>query len=170
MATKPDPNADPNEGVSFNMTPMIDVVFQLIIFLMLANDMSRKEIEDLNLPEAMHATEDKGEKEKYRVIVNLLKPEKPGQPPILKIRGEQIYDLAVFQQKIKPDADRQREDEQPHASELYVLIRADRDARWQDVQWVMQALAEPQANLRVYKMQFATHNPQPDLDAGPPEK
>ena len=57
MAERPDPNADPIEGIGFNMTPMIDVVFQLIIFLMLANDMSRKEIEDLLLPDAVHATE-----------------------------------------------------------------------------------------------------------------
>ena len=166
MATKPNPNADPNEGVGFNMTPMIDVVFQLIIFLMLANDMSRKEIEDLNLPEALHASEDKGEKEKYRIIVNLLKPDRPGDPPVLKFKGEEIHDLAVFQQKVKPFADQNREEEQPRASELFVLIRADRDARWQDVQWVMQTLADPIANLRIYKMQFATHNPQPEHRTG----
>ena len=146
-------------SATFNMTPMIDVVFQLIIFLMLANDMSRKEIEDLELPEAMHASEDKGEKEKYRVIVNLLKSDVPGAPPTLKVKGQEMT-ITEFQQFIKPDADRNREPEQPHASELYILLRADRKSRWQDVQWVMQSLADP--GLKVYKLQFATHNPQPD--------
>ena len=159
MATKPNPNADPNEGVGFNMTPMIDVVFQLIIFLMLANDMSRKEIEDLELPEAVHASEDKGEKEKYRIIVNLLVNDKPGAPPMLKVKGQEM-DLDVFKQFIRPEADRNREPDGPRASELFILIRADRKSRWQDVQWVMQACADPA--LRIYKLQFATHNPQPD--------
>jgi biopolymer transport protein ExbD len=155
MAKKPSGDEDPNEGVSFNMTPMIDVVFQLIIFLMLANDMSRKEIEDLTLPSAFHADEDKGEKEKYRLIVNLLRSE-TGGPPTLKVRGEDM-DLAKFAQLLRPEADRIREPDGPKASELFVLIRADKNSRWQDVQWVMQACADP--GIRVYKLQFATTNP-----------
>lgn len=154
MAKAKEPD-DPNDGIGFNMTPMIDVVFQLIIFLMLANDLSRKEIEDLTLPDAFHATEDKGEKEKQRVIVNLLRNE-GGQPPTLKVKGQEM-DLTTFQQFLFPIADRFREEEQPRASEVYVLIRADRKSRWQDVQWVMQACADPK--LKVYKLQFATTNP-----------
>ena len=153
--TKPTGKEDPNEGIGFNMTPMIDVVFQLIIFLMLANDMSRKEIEDLVLPEAFHASEDKGEAEKYRIIVNLLRDDKGGMPT-LKCKGMEM-DLVAFQQFIRPEADRSREPDGPRASELYILIRADKNSRWQDVQWVMQACADPA--IRVYKLQFATTNP-----------
>ena len=142
--------------LEINMTPMIDVVFQLIIFLMLANDLSRKEIEDLALPDAFNGKEDKGDKEKQRLIVNLLKAEKPGAPPTLKVKGMEM-DLATFQQFLFPIADRYREEEQPRASEVYVLIRADKKARWQDVQWVMQACADPK--IKVYKLQFATTNP-----------
>ncbi len=158
MAEKPDPNADPNEGIGFNMTPMIDVVFQLIIFLMLANDMSRKEIEDLVLPEAMNAAEDMGDKEKSRLIVNLMKAE-DGGPPLLKVKGNEM-DLAAFAQFLAPFADQSREDEQPRASDLFILIRADRRSRWQDVQWVMQVCADPK--IRVYKLQMATHRTQAD--------
>lgn len=146
---------DPTEGVEMNMTPMIDIVFQLIIFLMLANDLSRKEIEDLTLPDALHASEDKGEKEKYRLIVNLLKDEGGGAPK-LKVRGVEM-DLNVFQQILRPEADRNREQDGPKASELYVLVRADKDTRWQDVQYIMQACADP--GIRVYKLQFATTDP-----------
>jgi biopolymer transport protein ExbD len=142
-------------GVEMNMTPMIDIVFQLIIFLMVANDMSRKEIEDLNLPQARFATEDKGEKEKYRIIVNLLRNEKKNQPD-LKVKGRDM-DLVQFQQFLKPEADRNREPDGPKASELYVLIRADKSSRWQDVQWVIQACCDP--GIRVYKLQFATEDP-----------
>jgi biopolymer transport protein ExbD len=156
MATKPAADADPSEGIGFNMTPMIDVVFQLIIFLMLANDMSRKEIEDLNLPDALHGQEDKGLNEKQRVIVNLLKNE-TGGPPTLKVKGIEM-NLDQFQQFLEPLARMHLEEEPPHASEVYVLIRADRGSRWQDVQWVMQACANEK--IKIYKMQFATTNPE----------
>jgi biopolymer transport protein ExbD len=143
------------EGLEMNMTPMIDIVFQLIIFLMLANDLSRKEIEDLELPVTLHASEDKGDKEKYRIIVNLLKNE-GDRPPTLKVKGMEM-DLAAFQQFLRPEADRNREPDGPKASELYILVRADTHSRWQDVQWVMQACADP--GIRVYKLQFATTKP-----------
>ena len=141
--------------VEMNMTPMIDIVFQLIIFLMLANDLSRKEIEDLELPAALHAREDQGLNEKYRLIVNLLKNERGG-PPIFKVRGEEM-DLVGFQQILKVEADRNRENDAQRASELFVLVRADKGSRWQDVQWVMQACCDP--GIRVYKLQFATEDP-----------
>jgi len=146
--------------IGMNMTPMIDIVFQLIVFLMIANDMSRKEIEELNLPAALHAQEDKGDREKYRIIVNLLKNPKGG-PPALKVKGQDM-DLAIFQQFLKAEADRNREPDGPKASELFVLIRADRESRWQDVQWVMQACADP--TIRVYKLQFATEDPNKALE------
>ena len=154
MAKKFDPDSL-LEGTEMNMTPMIDIVFQLIIFLMLANDLSRKEIEDLELPEAIHASEDKGDKEKYRIIVNLLKNE-GDQLPTLKVKGMEM-NLDTFKQFLRPEADRNREPDGPKASELYVLVRADTHSRWQDVQWVMQACADPQ--IRVYKLQFATTKP-----------
>jgi biopolymer transport protein ExbD len=141
---------------SFDMTPMIDIVFQLVVFLMIANDMSRKEIEDLALPSAAHGTEDKGINEKRRVIVNLLKNE-GGGPPTLKVRGEDM-DLDKFKQYLQPEAEMSREPDGPRASELFILIRADKGSRWQDVQWVMQACADPK--IRVYKLQFATYNPE----------
>jgi biopolymer transport protein ExbD len=155
MASKRSGEEPDFTGVEMNMTPMIDIVFQLIIFLMIANDMSRKEIEDLTLPTALHAQEDKGLNEKYRLIVNLLKNERGG-PPALKVKGQDM-DLAVFQQFLKSEADRNRENDAVRASELYVLVRADKDSRWQDVQWLMQACADP--GIRVYKLQFATEDP-----------
>ena len=41
-----------NTPPELDMTPMIDVVFQLIIFFMLITDMSQKELEELYLPKA----------------------------------------------------------------------------------------------------------------------
>lgn len=147
---------DKTDVQSFDMTPMIDIVFQLVVFLMIANDMSRKEIEELSLPAALHGTEDKGVNEKRRVIVNLLADPKGGVPT-LKVRGEEM-DLDKFKQYLAPEADVLREKDSARASELFVLIRADAKTRWQDVQWVMQSFADPK--IKVYKLQFATTNPE----------
>ncbi len=149
------PVENDTSDLEMNMTPMIDVVFQLIIFLMLANDLSRKEIEELKLPPAANAQEDKGQGEQHRVIVNLIAG-KNGGPPRLKVKGKE-YDLRGFTQFITPLALKYKEPEPPNASELFVLIRADKDARWQDVQWVMQVCADP--NIKIYKLQFATEDP-----------
>jgi len=147
--------ADPADaaGVAINLTPMIDVVFQLLVFLMIANDVSRREIEDLDLPSAPTATQDEGGER--RLIVNLLRSGRDG-PPSLRVRGADT-DLAGFRQVLKSEADREREDDATRTSRLSVLIRADRDSRWQDVQWVIQACADP--DVRVHRLQFATEDP-----------
>ena len=55
-----------------NLTPLIDCTFQLIIFFILVNDMSQRELEVLTLPRAPTvAIEDKGE-DKTRLVVNIV--------------------------------------------------------------------------------------------------
>ena len=58
------------ENVGFNMTPMIDIVFQLIIFLMLATEISQIELADLILPKASDGIVDRNP-DKDRLIVNI---------------------------------------------------------------------------------------------------
>jgi biopolymer transport protein ExbD len=135
-----------------NMTPMIDIVFQLIVFLMVANDLSRRDIEDLDLPRAVHAFETCGAPDP--LVVNLL-PGGPDLAPALRVRGRDM-DLAEFRRFLRPEADRLRADA-GGASDLPVLIRADRASRWQDVQRVMQACAD--RDIRVRSIQFATEDP-----------
>jgi biopolymer transport protein ExbD len=147
MARKPGADEDPSEGIGFNMTPMIDVVFQLIIFLMLANDMSRREIEELDLPAARQGQEDLGT-ERSRVIVNLLRNVgDPGGTPTLLVKGVET-DLDGLRHAVACLA-------AARPGETCVLIRADRASRWQDVQWVMQALAAE----GIHRLQFAVHDP-----------
>lgn len=52
-----------------DMTPMIDLTFLLIIFFIIVNDMSKKELEDLKLPVAKMAGHD--EPPKTRPILNV---------------------------------------------------------------------------------------------------
>ncbi len=54
-----------------DMTPMIDVVFLLIIFFMIITDLTQQDLEDLELPIALSATEDKPDPDEKRPIFNI---------------------------------------------------------------------------------------------------
>ena len=62
---------DAETEMEMNMTPMIDVVFLLIIFFMIITDMSQADLEDLTLPTAHNATEDKPRPDDFRPVLNI---------------------------------------------------------------------------------------------------
>ena len=59
-----------------DMTPMIDIVFNLLIFFMVITDLSQKDIAELTLPIAYMASEDKDDDPDDRIILNI---DKQGQ-------------------------------------------------------------------------------------------
>ena len=151
------------EDIQLNMTPMIDIVFNLIIFFMIVTDMTQKELEELKLPFSEQAMEDKADEDEKRVIINIAKNKETwasDSAVTIKIKGH-AYDLAGLKEEMFKHAEVKRDLEHPNApSEIYALIRCDKEIRWREVQWVMQACADPA--VRIYKLQFAT--------ATPPEK
>ena len=48
---------DAKTEIEMDMTPMIDVVFLLIIFFMIITDLTQQDLEELKLPEARAAVE-----------------------------------------------------------------------------------------------------------------
>ncbi|HJO27371.1 MAG: hypothetical protein CMK00_01670 [Planctomycetes bacterium] len=62
---------DPETEMEMNMTPMIDVVFLLIIFFMIITDMSQADLEELTLPTASNAKEDKPDADDFRPVINI---------------------------------------------------------------------------------------------------
>ena len=148
--------------VELNMTPMIDVVFNLIIFFMIVTDMSQKELELLKLPRSSEAMEDSGDEKERRVIINIVKSKTFKQDKQVKIFIRKIeYDLDKLKEHLFIHADTQRDMDHPsQPSEIFVLIRCDQDIRWREVQWVMQACADPA--VRIYKLQFATRKRETD--------
>ncbi len=58
------------ERPKLRMTPMIDIVFLLIIFFMCVAELSKREIEAVTLPEAMSAVPQKGDP---RLTVNVMR-------------------------------------------------------------------------------------------------
>ncbi len=149
--------ADVEGGAEPDLTPMIDIVFQLVIFFLVANDLTRKEVEELKLPQALYGEEDLAQEKETRVIVNILKPDDPAAPPkipLVKVKGKE-YDLKNLARYMRTMADLDREGDGPGTpSAVYVLVRADKEVPWQHVQYVMQVCAQP--TVMIYKMQFAT--------------
>ncbi len=141
-----------------NMTPMIDVVFNLLIFFMIVTDMTSKTLENLTLPKSTQAVEDTGDESERRVVINIVQknPETFAQDKEVEIIiKKKVYDLNSLKEHLFKQADTKRDLTHPsQPSEIFVLIRCDQDIRWREVQWVMQACADPA--VRIYKLQFAT--------------
>ena len=145
------------EEDEMNMTPMIDIVFNLLIFFMVVSDLTQRELANLTLPLAHTAVQDKDNDEDDRIILNiddrgqlLLK----GKPISLDELGARLANrkrLYEVQQKRK-GKEAFIMTKGGKASRLFVLLRADRNTPWQHVQWVMTIMAEQ----KLYKLQFAT--------------
>lgn len=135
--------SEPDNPESMNMTPMIDVTFQLIIFFMLVSDMTQQQIERLELPSATKAVKEKYADEKM-LVLNIKKdgtvwlqgkkiftppPQGKGQ----KYDSKKLEDLFISR--------RQQPIYQDPANENFVnyplLLRCDRSSSWEWVQLVM---------------------------------
>jgi biopolymer transport protein ExbD len=113
--------------VGINMTPMIDVVFQLIIFFLLSGHLARQEVHlELPLPTA-GSGESPAEENKTRLTINvrgdggLLLGSRPVTPQELQLR--------LAQERAKTGAD------------LEVRIRSDRGAPYRQIEPVLLASA-----------------------------
>ena len=149
-----------NDDLELNLTPMIDVVFNLVVFFMIVIDLTQKEKEILRLPWSAAAVEEI-DPDELRVIINIQKADpdnwEPGGPVEILIK-RLPYDLDSLKLELGRMADRKRDlTHEAQPSEIFVLIRCDQDIRWREVQWVMQACADPE--VRIYKLQFATRRP-----------
>ena len=109
------------EQVSFDMTPMIDCTFQLIIFFMLIMDMSSVQTEKLRQPTARHARAYAPEPDE--VVVNVTADGK------LRVFGKTLGDEAL-ERLLEAQRRASRAD-------FPLLIRADRSARFEVIQKVM---------------------------------
>lgn len=138
-----------------DMTPMIDVVFQLIIFFMLVTDLTQQDLAELKLPVAEMASKD--ELEEGRMTINILKD---GAIEIKRVPYDSLDDPAavnairtylsneVAKGKKEPDG----------TSERSLLIRADQDTEFKHIQKLMRICGEN--GIRIYKIDLAAAEPQ----------
>lgn len=120
-------------GVSANMTPMIDVVFLLIIFFMLVSQIQRARLVELTLPEIEDASTDTPARESV-VVVNVV-PEGRGGAPYRLGSLEFNNSRAGLDALVRQLA---RERERDNAT--IVLVRADRTEPYERVHPVLQAV------------------------------
>ena len=142
------------ESGELDMTPMIDIVFNLLIFFLVVSDLNQKDLVDLTLPIAYMALEDKDDDLDDRVILNvdqkgqiLFRGQTKNLDELGTILGQavRVYNLKKKGEgwvEVAPGA---------KASKLFVLLRADKDTPWQHVQWLMTIMAEQ----KLFKCQFA---------------
>ena len=144
-----------------DMTPMIDIVFNLLIFFMVVSDLTQKDLANLTLPLAYKAQEDRDDDPDDRVILNVDNSGQilyKGEAINLDRLGQALRDAKRTYKRIKrmkepnnPHAGEEKIAEGVYASKLFVLLRADKDTPWQHVQWLMTIMAEQ----KFYKLQFA---------------
>jgi biopolymer transport protein ExbD len=128
-----------------NMTPMIDCVFLMLLFFMLTSQMSSLDMESLALPYASEAQEP--EKELYQdrqVVVNIKKDD--AKKGVVTVQGRE-YDKNKLTELMRQEAIASGEENDPQFPKikiykLRVLIRCDRDARYETVQWVFDACSK----------------------------
>ena len=103
-------------GLGFNMTPMIDVVFLLIIFFLVSSHLARQETQlELDLPDATSGQPAQAD-DLRRVVVNVLGEARPeGRIQV----GGQVMDTDQLTRLI-------RYERQKTAGELELRIRSDR--------------------------------------------
>lgn len=146
------------EPLEINMTPMIDVVFLLIVFFMIVVDLTQQEIVQLVLPPADHAVPDK-KPEKNRLLVNVTWDEKEQQADIYVKRH--IYTLDELKAWMYPIA-RSKIEPKTKFSKIPILIRCDRDAPFRVVQQIMQICGDK--DIQIYKVMLAAAEAKPEKD------
>jgi biopolymer transport protein ExbD len=145
-----------HEAVKMDMTPMIDVVFQLIIFFMLVTDMSQQDLAELKLPYAQTAQKD--ELMKGRLTLNV---QRDGEIVIKRDRKGTMDDAntqtwvrgflqrEVQKGKLEPDG----------TSERAILIRADKTTEFKHVQKILRVCGE--TGIRIYKIHLGASQTAP---------
>ncbi len=111
----------------FNMTPMIDVVFLLIIFFLVSSHLAKREAQmKLDLPAAVQGEND--EDTDSRITINVL----PSGAMMIAGRQAPVGELAALL----------REKTATAGSDLEVRIRSDRTVPYEKVEAVMRACTE----------------------------
>jgi biopolymer transport protein ExbD len=153
------------DNTGLNMTPMIDIVFQLVTFFMLTLDMSQKELAVLDLPRANQGIEDKDPstdpkakpEDKRRFVINIDEGGNlwfKGHSWPLAVADPVAQDSALEAlrqelRKLTRDPILRNTD---GTSKAMVLVRADRKAKFKYVQWIMQVCSDQ--NVQIYKIHF----------------
>jgi len=130
----------------FNMTPLIDVTFLLIIFALLISHFVQQEEKLLRLPKADQA-QDKRERLPRKLIITV------SRSGVVTIGG-QSHDLQNLEKVFREELAR--------SPEVSVQLRADGDMNYETVQQIMLRCAQ----AGIWKVSFAVNKESEDLKSG----
>jgi len=152
-----------SEEMKMDMTPMIDVVFLLIIFFMLITDMTQQDLEVLTLPKAKTAVADEPDPKEFRPVINIR------QTGVMVAKRETIFSPATDGSKddekdlmgylvntsslMKTDFFDKEKKTGVQIPDDFLLIRADRFTPFHYVQRVMTDCGN--TDVQIWKIQLA---------------
>lgn len=143
------------EDMKMNITPMIDVVFQLLIFFIVVSEIaSQDRIEDLTLPMASQAREEQVLPD--RLIISIARRIVPGKGEEGRVDTIYIAGRAMTLQQMKDHLITEREYRRvPDGKETKqpLLIQADRYVQWRTVQDVLEGVSVPE--LKFWRVSFS---------------
>lgn len=151
---------DPETEMDMDMTPMIDVVFLLIIFFMVITDMTQQDLEELQLPVAINATADKPNPDEFRPVVNIKVDGSIWVKRRMYFDPENPDDYKELRGFLSDVADRMKKDEAGVLPDEALLIRADMNTPFKYVQKVMEQCGYK--GIQIWKVQLAASEAQKD--------
>ncbi len=158
---------DPQTEMEMDMTPMIDVVFLLIIFFMIITDLTQQELEELKMPEARSAVEDKPDPDVVRPIINI---PQSGQMIVKKnalydpeIHGDDMTELERF---LADQASRMPQKFDKTVGKALpdnpLMIRADKNVEFRYIQRIMELCGKQ--GIQIWKLELGAAE-DPDVKA-----
>jgi biopolymer transport protein ExbD len=145
--------AIPDNSVKVDMTPMIDCVFNLLVFFILVVDLSQAELEKITLPRASEFIKDDAN-EKGRKIVNL------DIEGVIKVK-RRPFSLDQLRTDLKVWSDMHPREAPYGLCTKPILIRTDRGTEMKHVQKIMQLCGEKP--LGIYKVELACSEDSPGI-------
>jgi len=136
---------------SLDMTPMIDIVFQLIIFFMLVTDMAKAQLEPLHLPVAKKAMKEKME-DPTILVLNIMKDgaiKTNGKVVWSPKMGDEAKTLENLFENRRNDRRYQEVAGKADWVKYPLLVRADRSTAFEHVQKVLMVAAHHGGVTRV---------------------
>jgi biopolymer transport protein ExbD len=151
------------EEEQMDMTPMIDVVFLLIIFFMLISDMTQQDLEILTLPKAVSAVPDEPDVKDFRPVVNVR------QNGVMVVKQEEVFvptaeggtddeqgikqTLLTFSDLMDTDFFNKELKTGAQIPDDFLLIRADQWTPFHYVQRIMTLCGD--TDIQIWKVQLA---------------
>ena len=131
-------------AVGFNMTPMIDIVFQLIIFFLVSSHLAQSQMQYVfDLPEAKTGQEQLETTQTAKIVINILPPEDNNTEYTILLAGENV-DISTLKKKLRYESGKQQ---------VEIHIRTSQKTPYRVVEHVLTACAQS----GVWDVRFAVY-------------